>query len=161
MSNYDFLKSGFNLVRERSFSVEETVCAIMLVLSKGALTKLTNWCNHRGIINPNSEISFDLVDRFFKIETMLFLEMPDLNERINEVLRRFGTIDLETLDEELDRYINEFDTFENEPREHCDCNDCQIVENIENYWNNFNPTDPFIQLIKRNIDNLNYDDFFN
>ena len=153
--DYSFLRTGSNgFYTERTFSIEETITSILIVLLKNAFNKLDNWCRHRGILNPDTEISFDLIKTFLRIETIIFLDTPNLNERIQEVLQNLDN-DLEDL------ILEDAEHQQNTPVEFCNCNDCEIVNNIETIWENFTPNDGFIQLLKRQIDNIDINDFFN
>lgn len=160
MSDYSFLRSGSNgFLRERVYNIEQTVKAILIVLLKNAFLKLDNWCRHRGIVDPDTEVSFDLIKIFIKIETIIFLDTSNLNERIQEILRQVDDVYNNFEDELLE--LSENNNPENDYIEHCNCGDCEIVDNIDTIWRNFSPTDTFIILLKRHIDNFNLGELFN
>lgn len=156
--DYSFLRTGSNgFYTERTYNIEENIKAILIVLLKNAFLKLDNWCRHRGVINPDTELSFDLVKTFIKIETIIFLDTPNLNERIQETLREVENI-YNNFEEELIE-ISE-NNQQNNPQPLCRCEDCEIVNNIDTIWDNFNPTDTFIILLKKNINEFSIAELF-
>lgn len=157
--DYSFLRSGSNgFYTEKNYNIEETIKSILIILFKNAFLKLDNWCRHRGVFDPNTELSFDLVKTFIKIETIIFLDTPNLNEKIQDVLKEVDNI-YNNFEEELIEMTENNE--ENNLKILCNCQDCEIVNNIDTIWENFNPTDGLILLLKNKIDEFNIADYFN
>lgn len=158
MSDYSFLRTGSEgFYNRRQYSIEDTIKSILIVLLKNAFLKLDGWCNHRGVVNPDTQLSFDLIKTFIKIETIIFLDTPNLNERIEETLTQVDNI-YNNFEEELIEMSENNE--QNNPQPLCRCEDCEIVNNIDTIWENFNPSDSFILLLKIKIDEFNIAELF-
>ncbi len=165
MSNFipDSMRSGSGgfFITGGANTIEEVVLCIVFVLVKDTLTKMIEYFVHIGVYNDLSEIPVETVKDFLKLSTMMFIDTPDINERIQTAIQRYHMI-ISNFDEEMMDIDNvENWNMPNEPLYNCNCDMCNIVDNIDIMWDNFNPTDGFIILLKMKIDDFDVSQIFN
>lgn len=165
MSNFipDNIRSGIGgfFTNGAANTIEEVVLCIVFVLVKDALSKMIEYYVHIGFYNDLNEIPTEVFKEFLKLSTMMFIDTPDINERIQNAIQRYNIIINDFDREMLDIQNIEDWNIPNEPLLNCNCNICNIVNNIDVMWNNFNPTDGFIILLKMKINNFDVSELFN
>ncbi len=134
----------------RATSIEEIIECILFVLLKDCLTKMVEYYYRHGIVNDDTDIDVGEFKQFLKLSTMLFVDTPDINQRVNDAIERY-TIIRNNFDDEMMDIDLELNDEPNQPVHNCNCSMCQTMERIEFEWMNWNPMDGFLILLKESI----------
>lgn len=130
--------------------LENVVRVLTLYFLKKVLRSVLEYSIHRNI---EHEISFEIIERMCMLELMVLLEEQGFNEKLNHLIFIYYNEGLEGIDNYLE--IDEEQLERNTEvcrNEYCHCNKCGILMNIENYWETFNPTEPYLIILKQKID---------
>lgn len=145
---------GFD-ISTRAQSIEEVVFCVVYVLMQDSMTRMIDFFNHLGVTHDEIGVDFDYYSIvFIKIATMLFLDTPDINDRVNRAVERYRLIEMNLYNELYDIEHIEPWNYPTNIVDECDCEMCCAVEDIDRHWNNFNPSDPLMIIIKRKIDEV-------
>jgi hypothetical protein len=146
MSDYSFMKSGFDNTSSPDYIVEN-VSAIISFFAENALKTAATYIKHT---KRNGITKIDL-KKAMQLEAFIFSERENLTENVLKVKNELKNYDYDD-EEDLDELIipdEELDTFKNSE---CTCAICTTLNNIEDKWSQFNPTLPMQKLLKKHID---------
>lgn len=159
MSDYSFLKTGFN--NDKSFSKLnnediKNINALFLVLIENALELANKYITHAN----RTIITNDDIKKSIKLEIMLFLDRKDIFDKANNILFQSNNnidvinyLDNILKDEENKDYISDDDN-NIYIKNNCNCNICNIINNIDNLWNKWTPKNFIENILKNNADKM-------
>ena len=163
MSDYSFMKSGFNMVDTgESEDMQKNVVVMVSTFSNEGLKHAAYYVNHhptRDYITPED------IKRGMMLEVFLFSNRPDLLDRMEEIKAIiYGEDSEEENSEEEDENKEESDEDEEDAAHDdqsqkftpnsCDCAICKCMNTIYNRWGKWTPSTPFETIIKANIDKI-------
>lgn len=148
MSDYAFMKTGFNNVKGDDDELEKNTISIILSYAEGAIISASKYVLHgkRHGITPED------IKRGMMLEMFFFNKRDDSLERavkIKEEMLDDSTDD----DEEVDLCDEEEEFCESE----CKCALCKCINNIYTRWDKWSlgPKTPFEAVFKKHIENMN------
>lgn len=148
MSDYSFMKSGFNMVEEPKN--EEDIIALVAAFMVNSLRNCgiyISHCNRNGITRED-------IKRLLMLEVFLFVKRPNIIENIEEMKT---ILNQEDSDEENEEDINEFVVDDDEIDEFClskcECAMCKCVNNIYTRWDNWVPQTNLEKSLKQHFSN--------
>lgn len=148
MSDYSFMKSGFNnLVTQQDENFEQNITVLIATFASEGLKHASRYVSHhktRKLITPED------IKRGMMLEVFIFKNRPDLVDKFDEILRIISQESDSDSDEEEIEESNEESFTEND----CSCPICKCMNTIYTRWERFTPTSPLEQIIKTNIDKI-------
>jgi len=144
MSDYSFLKTGFNIVNENNESdklkknEEEQILglqAIVFSFMENAINTSEVYVKHSG----RNSITKEDIQMCLKAETFDYLERSDVVENVKKWRRIIedSESDVESdIDEELEPEAEELDVFK---KSICKCKICDKLNNIDEKWDQWIP----------------------
>ena len=161
MSDYSFMKSGFNNVSEKKLTYSdedlENIEILLSVFITNAITnasKYIRFCKRNGI--TQEDILYGL-----RYEVFEFLNNKNLMDDIKEATEDYNNYKNE-LDYEDDESLivpdDEIDNFKRIEYEHINEDNHEFIEKIHLHfdnWNSWNPSDNFEKILKNAIDKVN------
>lgn len=148
MSDYSFMKSGFNnLVTQQDENFEQNITVLIATFASEGLKHASRYVSHhktRYLITPED------IKRGMMLEVFIFKNRPDLVDKFDEILRIISQESDSDSDEEEIEESNEESYTEND----CSCPICKCMNSIYSRWERFTPTSPLEQIIKTNIDKI-------
>lgn len=156
-SNYNFMKSGFNILNEEPLSDEmtENLYSMVFAFMEKAVVNASTYVTH----SKRSTITKKDIKLGLKLETFLFLSRPNFMEDI----RRWKVIlndndDSETALDKLaeQRVINSTDTDEliGNFKSSCSCKTCDGMNTIETKWDNWKPHNQIEFILKKTVSKI-------
>ena len=154
MSDYSFMKSGFNnLVSNDTEDLEQNVTILVATFATEGLKHATRYITHH---KTRNKITAEDIKRGMMLEVFLFNNRPDLLDKFDEIKALIAEEEDEEEDEDEDDDDDdddddeEVDFTEND----CECAICKCMNTIYTRWENFSPSTPLEQIIKTNIDKI-------
>ena len=156
MSDYSFMKSGFDNVQDAvdDEELKKNVVAIIVKFSEGALNtaaKYVHHSKHRNTVTPED------LKRAMMLEMFLFKHRENLSQEV-EILKEelFGMNTNE--DEEMHSIGYDGDSDNDEDAEfsenQCSCPICRTINNIYSTWSTLEVNSPYEALLKQHIENM-------
>ena len=149
MSDYSFMKSGFNnLVTQQDENFEQNITVLISTFASEGLKHASRYVSHhktRYLITPED------IKRGMMLEVFIFKNRPDLVDKFDEILQIISQESDSDSDEEEEIEESSEETFtEND----CSCPICKCMNTIYTRWEKFVPSSPLEQIIKTNIDKI-------
>ena len=149
MSDYSFMKSGFNnLVTQQDENFEQNITVLISTFASEGLKHASRYVSHhktRYLITPED------IKRGMMLEVFIFKNRPDLVDKFDEILQIISQESDSDEDEEEEIEERSEETFtEND----CSCPICKCMNTIYTRWEKFVPSSPLEQIIKTNIDKI-------
>ena len=143
MSDYSFLKTGFNIVNDNNESdklKEEReqilgLQSIVFSFMENAIKTSEEYVKHSG----RNSITKEDIKICLKAETFDYLERSDVVENVKKWRRIIDDSESDTesdIDDELEPEAEELDVFK---RSTCICNTCDKLNNIDDKWEQWIP----------------------
>lgn len=145
-SNYNFMKSGFNMLEQEPLSEEmiENLYALVYAFMEKAISTADKYVRHSG----RNTITKQDIQLGLKAETFKFLK----RENFMEDIKKWQEIMAEDEDEEdlieIESVVNDTEYVEFKKSE-CKCEDCTFFNEIEEKWDAWEPHNQ-IELILKN-----------
>ena len=167
MSDYSFMKSGFNMVDNGDQEdMEQNVTVLIATFMTEGVKHAARYVDHhktRDVITPED------IKRGMMLEVFLFNNRPDLLEKTDEIKKLIYEDEEDEEDEEEEEEDDEEEDDEearflaHEDEENikfsengCDCAICKCLNTIYTRWEKWTPNSPFETIIKRNIDKIDF-----
>ena len=150
MSDYSFLKSGFNSLIETDKPDENlllNIQSILLSFMEKAIKRSEIYIEHGG----RHSITKDDIKLCLMVETFEYLQRPDITESVDkwkEIIQE----DSDSDDPELDNCLEP--ECEEEPfvKNNCKCGECLKMNNIESLWITWLPAEGIETILKNAIE---------
>ena len=147
MSDYSFMRSGFDNLNHGNNEIMENMAAIVTAFTENALKTSAKYVEHSG----RNVITTEDIKRGLILEMYLFKARNDNIQHIEEIKR----VLFEETDEEEEEIINNIEEAEDEFAESsCECLLCQEINNIYNKWINFQPSTGIEEILQRHINSI-------
>lgn len=147
MSDYSFMKSGFNNLAEDDTELMQNITSIIVCFAENALKTAGIYIKHA----KRRNISAEDIKRCFMFELFAFSKRPNLQEKIENIRNELYSEELDELDEEdvvIDEEKDDFCLSE------CNCHLCTFINNIHDKWVNFEPSSNIEKVLKKHIDSI-------
>ena len=151
MSDFSFMRSGFNNLVEPQENILENIAAIIMTYMENAMKSADVYVKH---CNRNS-ITAEDVKRALMLEAFLNRQRTDMLEKCQEMKQTIQDI-------VNDNYIDSEEDEEDEEEEEepfsesqCNCMICQCMNTIYISWQSFEPQTPIEKAIHDHIDHIN------
>lgn len=151
MSDFSFMRSGFNNLAEPQENVLENIAAIIMTYMENAMKSADVYVKHCG----RNSITAEDVKRALMLEAFLNRQRTDMLEKCQEMKQTIQDIvNNNYIDSEEDEEDEEED---DEPfsESQCNCMICQCVNTIYTSWESFEPQTPIEKAIHDHIDHIN------
>lgn len=151
MSDFSFMRSGFNNLVEPQENILENIAAIIMTYMENAMKSADVYVKH---CNRNS-ITAEDVKRALMLEAFLNRQRTDMLEKCQEMKQTIQNI---VNDNYIDSEEDEEDEEEDEEpfsESQCNCMICQCVNTIYTSWESFEPQTPIERAIHDHIDHIN------
>jgi len=149
MTDYTFMKSGFDLVEEKVEEEESKKNAVAMVVTyaEGAVCTASKYIAHS---NRNGITPEDL-KRSLMLEMFFFKQRDGILEKAQKVKEELFE-GAEEEEEEMD-FIAE-DNLEEFTENACVCPLCKCINTIYTRWESWEPSSEFENVFKEHIDNM-------
>ena len=149
MTDFTFMKSGFDLIQPDDEEFEKNTATIIVTYAEQGLRTAALYVSHHK--NRNG-ITPEDIKRAMMLEMFLFKNRPNLLERAEEIRTMlFGEEELDSDEEEELISMNHEDEFsEND----CNCAICKCMNTIYTRWEKWTPKTLFEITIKKHIDKI-------
>ena len=149
MSDYTFMKSGFDLMQPDDEEFKKNAATVIVTYAEHALRTAALYVSHHKTRNG---VTPEDIKRAMMMEMFLFNNRPNLLEKAQEIREvLFGNHEDSDSDEEELVNMEEEDEFsEND----CTCPICRVMNNIYTRWEDWTPNTLFEKTIKKHIDKI-------
>jgi len=148
MSDFTFMKSGFNLMQPNDEEFKKNTATITVTYAQYALKTAGTYVSHHKTRNG---ITPEDIKRSMMLEMFLFNNRPDVLEKAEEIRHMlFGGEEYDSDEEELVNLNHSNEFSEND----CECAICKCINNIYTRWENWTPVSLFETTIKKHIDKI-------
>ena len=152
MSNYSFMKSGFNNLTSETLDNDmiNNLYSLVYTFMEKAMHSADTYVKHSG----REVITKEDIQLCLKYETFTFLQRPNIMDEVSkwkEILSEELEEDTEEDSEEIinnDIIVND-DNYVPFKKSECSCNLCKEINQIENKWNDWVPHNQ-IEIILKN-----------
>ena len=146
MTDFTFMKTGFDLMQPDDAEFEKNTAAIIVTYAEHALRTAALYVSHHETRNG---ITPEDIKRAMMLEMFLFKNRSNLIEKAVEIKKMlYGDEDSDE-DEEID--MTEGEEFSENK---CQCAICKCTNNIYTRWEKWTPESLFETVIKKHIDNI-------
>ena len=151
MSDFTFMKSGFNQLQETD-DLEKEITTLVATFANEGLKHASHYLKHheeRKVILPED------LKRGMMLEVFLFNKRPDLNDKLKEIKEIIYHYDKDEDEDEEDEDEEE-DVSENVTysENKCTCAICKCINSIHQRWENWTPNSGFELILKKSIDEI-------
>lgn len=149
MSDYSFMKTGFDPVGD-NVSEEETkknAISLIVAFSEGALITAAKYVSH----GNRKDVTPEDLKRAMMLEMFLFKHRDDTLEKAQKIKDELFGDEEEDEDEE---FVEDDDESQEFTENTCDCALCKCINGIYTRWDNFQPSTPFEAIFQKHIDNM-------
>ena len=155
MSDYAFMKSGFNTVAEKEEPNEiiENATAIAIVYMENAIKSAAIYTKHA----KRKEITVEDIRRGLMLEMFFIKKRPDTLEKCENIKQKIKTILEEEEKSFDDNDYGDEDECDNEEfiESKCKCAMCHCLNNIYERWAKWTPETPIETIIHKAIQEIN------
>ena len=161
MSDYSFMKTGFNMVNSKPKLNEDELFNIECLLSLFVSNSTINASKYVELSNRNGVTKEDLIYGL-RYEVFEFLENPNIMEDLDNIKNEMLD-DSDYEDENVsdiivpDEEINNFERIEDSKYELLDENEKTFIEKMHKYYDNWDswiPQTPLEELLKKSLDKI-------
>ena len=147
MSDFTFMKTGFDLMQPDDEEFEQNTAAIIVIYAEQALRSAALYVTHHETRNG---ITPEDIKRAMMLEMFLFKKRSNLLEKAEEIKKMLFEEDEDSEDEDVVNMTEEEEFSEN----NCQCAICKCTNNIYTRWENWTPESLFETVIKKHIDKI-------
>ncbi len=149
MSDYSFMKSGFDLMQPDDEEFKKNATTVIVAYAENALRTAALYVSHH---KTRKGITPEDIKRAMMMEMFLFKNRPNMLEKAEEIREMlFGDQEESDSDEEEMPNMEDEDEFsEND----CACPVCRVMNNIYTRWEGWVPNTLFETTIKKHIDKM-------
>ena len=147
MSDFTFMKTGFDLMQPDDEEFEQNTAAIIVTYAEQALRSAALYVTHHETRNG---ITPEDIKRAMMLEMFLFKKRSNLLEKAEEIKKMLFEEDEDSEEEEATNNTEEEEFSEN----NCQCAICKCTNNIYTRWENWTPESLFETVIKKHIDKI-------
>ncbi len=150
MSDYSFMKSGFDNVQQNDDTNENIIALISLFLENAIKTSAT-YTQH----SKRNGITKEDIKRCMMLEIFLFTKRDDTLSQLENIKNEIKN---ETFESDDDFDIDDITIPEEElipfHLSSCHCGLCKCLNNIYERWEKWTPSSPMEQIFKKHIDTM-------
>ena len=149
MSDFTFMRSGFNLTQPNDEEFEKNTATIIVTYAQYAIKTAGTYVSHHKTRNG---VTPEDIKRAMMLEMFLFNNRPNVLEKAEEIRQTlFNEEEYDSDEEEELVNLNHGDEFsENE----CQCAICKCINGIYERWESWTPVSLFETTIKKHIDKI-------
>ncbi len=151
MSDYSFMKTGFNMVENSNKEFVENATAITFNFMENAIQSASIYIKHA----KRHDITTEDIKRTLMLELFLFGKRTDHFQKIKNIKETLLNFDSEEdEEEEEDDFFVDDDKIQPFSTSNCDCGMCKCLNNIYIRWETFIPKSNLEKHMKKYIDNM-------
>jgi len=151
MTDYSFMKTGFNMEVENSEKeFVENATAITFNFMENAIQSASIYIKHA----KRHDITTEDIKRTLMLELFLFGKRTDHFQKIKTIKETLLHFDSEEEEEEDDDFFVDDDQIQPFSTSNCDCGMCKCLNNIYIRWETFIPKSNLEKHMKKYIDNM-------
>lgn len=147
MSDFTFMKTGFDLMQPDDEEFEQNTAAIIVTYAEHSLRTAALYVSHHETRNG---ITPEDIKRAMMLEMFLFKKRSNLLEKAEEIKKILFEEDEDDEDEDVVNMTEEEEFSEN----NCQCAICKCTNDIYTRWENWTPESLFETVIKKHIDKI-------
>lgn len=147
MSDYGFMKSGFNNLVQDSDEYLENLTSILVAFTENSMKTASKYIKHC----KRSHITSEDLKRGLIMELFVFSQRENLRNQVEDIKKYL--FEEHSDDEEEDETIEVEDGDEFKESK-CDCMMCQYINNIYTPWESYTPKSQIEEIIKTHINNI-------
>ena len=153
MSDYGFMRSGFDNLVQPQENLLENIAAIIMTYMENAMKSADTYVKHCN----RTSITAEDIKRALMLEAFLNRQRTDMLEKCEEMKQTIQSIvnDNYIDDEEGEEKEDEEEDEEPFSESQCQCVMCQCINTIYTSWESFQPQTPIERAIHNHIDNIN------
>lgn len=150
MSDYTFMKSGFDNVQDAVSEEEakQNAVALIVAFAEGAIKTAGKYVTHaeRKGVTPED------LKRAMMLEMFFFKRRPDIVEQAEKIKQEiFSQDEMDEIDEVIDVEEDDIEEFAESA---CECPLCKCINGIYSRWENWEPESPMEVLFKKQIEEM-------
>lgn len=157
MSDYSFMKSGFNMLesddQDGGEDFQKNLMSILVAFGENAMKTSSIYLKHhedRHVILPED------IKRAMMLEMFLFKNRNNLSEHCVDVKNALFSGDSSDSDDEA-KFGEDTDEEVEFSENNCSCAVCNTINNIYEKWESLEPTTPIEEIMKHHIENMECD----
>ena len=151
MSDYSFMKSGFNMVENTNNDFIKDATALTFNFMENAIQSASIYIKHA----KRQDITTEDIKRSLMLELFLFGKRNDHFQKIKKIKETILKFDDEDCDEEEDdEFFVDNDKIQPFTISNCNCGMCKCLNNIYVRWETFIPKSNLEKHMKKYIDNM-------
>ena len=149
MSDYSFMKSGFNTLEDNNKYDPNDVVATILHFIEHATRSASIYVKH----SDRNSVTPEDIKRGMMLEIFLFSKRVNIEQNIIDIKNDLNN---HSSDEEEEEEIDfcpedEMDSFKESP---CNCAMCKCLNTIYTRWEKWTPVTKIEHILKKHIDNI-------
>ena len=148
MSDYSFMKSGFNNLAQDNTDYIQNISSIMVAFTENALETASKYVKHC----KRNHITSEDLKRGLMMELFVFSQRGNLQSQVEGVKKFLYEDDSE--DEEEENEVIEVEDCDDFEESKCTCIMCQYINNIYTHWESYTPKSQMEEIIKNHINNI-------
>jgi len=148
MSDYSFMKSGFNNLAQDDSDYIQNISSILVAFTENALKTASKYVKHC----KRSHITSEDLKRGLIMELFVFSQRENLQSQVESVKKFLYEEDSEDSDE--DNEVIEVEDCDEFKESDCNCMMCQYINNIYTHWESYTPKSQMEEIIKTHINNI-------
>ena len=153
MSDYSFMKTGFDLTGDNELEDNKNIVALVTLFGENAIRTSYTYVKHA----KRNGITVEDLKRCIMLECFFFMKRPDVLQKTEEIKEQLFNTAEEEEEEEPDSDPDEVSELDEEDMQvfkssECTCALCNCVNNIYTRWSNWTPQGPMEEILKDVVD---------
>ncbi len=147
MTDYSFMKSGFNNLTQDNTDYIQNLSSILVAFTENAMETASKYVKH----SKRNHITSEDLKRGLMMELFVFSQRENLQSQV-ESIKKYLYEDEDSDDEEEE--VLEVEDIDEFSESKCNCILCQYINNIYTHWNSYTPKSHIEEIIKSHINNI-------
>ena len=148
MSDYSFMKTGFNLTEHTTIDEQQKqIVALIALFTENALRNACVYVKH----STRKQVTVEDLKRGLMLEVFLFTKRPGITEKAKEIKDELDSY--EDSDNNDESHIVE-DEEEEFAENSCDCPFCTCITDIYKRWDDWSPSTSIEKILHKHINNM-------
>ena len=146
MSDYSFMKTGFDLVGNNEYELKKNIVALVTLFAENAIKTSFTYVKH----SKRKGVTTEDLKRCVMMECFFFTKRPDILKKAEDIKRElFDTIEDSDSDSDTEEGTEQDEEFK---ESECKCALCKCINNIYGRWSNWTPDGKMQEILKDVID---------
>ena len=157
MTDYSFMKTGFDMVGNDERENQKNIVALVTLFGTNAIRTSFIYVKHA----KRGGVTVEDIKRAVMLETFFFMKRPDVMEKANEIKNElFNSFEEDAEDSEDEEDVEGAEGEENEEivevfaESECSCALCSCINKIYERWAAWTPQTPMEKILKKSVENF-------